>query len=44
MRLVAAVVGLLVVTELAWAADLSPPPVAPAPYNWTGLYVGLNVG
>jgi outer membrane immunogenic protein len=44
MRAVAAAVGLLAVTELAWAADLSPPPVAPAPYNWTGLYVGLNVG
>ena len=44
-RAVAAVVGLLAVTELAWAADLSPPPVAaPAPYNWSGLYIGLNAG
>src|SRR5580700_4745681 len=45
VRAVAAVVGLLAISELAWAADLSPAPaVAPAPYNWTGLYVGANVG
>src|SRR5208282_4469750 len=41
---VAAVVGLLAVTEPAWSADLSPPPAAPVPYNWTGLYIGLNAG
>ena len=40
---VAAVVGVLAVTELAWGADLAPPP-APAYYNWTGLYIGLNAG
>jgi len=44
LKVVAAVVGLLAVTELAWAADLSPPPLAPAPYSWTGLYLGLNAG
>jgi outer membrane immunogenic protein len=45
VRAVAAVVGLLAISELAWAADLSPAPaVASAPYNWTGLYVGANVG
>jgi len=44
-RILAAVVGLLAISELAWAADLSPAPaVTPAPYNWTGLYVGANVG
>ncbi|HLN36728.1 MAG TPA: hypothetical protein VK337_03035, partial [Xanthobacteraceae bacterium] len=43
-RLVAAVVSLLAVTEPAWSADLSPPPVAPAPYSWSGLYIGLNAG
>ncbi len=40
---VAAVVGVLAATELAWGADLAPPP-APAYYNWTGLYIGLNAG
>ena len=44
-RAVAAVVGLLAVTALAWGADLPPPPVAaPAAYNWSGLYIGLNAG
>ena len=43
-RLVAAVVGLLAVTEPAWSADLSPPPAAPVPYSWSGLYIGLNAG
>ena len=43
VRLVAAAFGLLAVTELAWGADLSPPR-APAAYNWTGLYIGLNAG
>ena len=43
IKIVAAVVGVLAVTELAWGADLSPPP-APAYYNWTGLYLGLNAG
>ena len=39
--------GLLAVTGLAWGADLSLPrvaPVAPVPYTWTGIYVGLNAG
>jgi outer membrane immunogenic protein len=43
-RIVAAVVGLLAVTEPAWSADLSPPPAAPVPYTWSGLYIGLNAG
>ncbi len=43
-RVVAAVVGLLTVTEPAWSADLSPPPAAPVPYSWSGLYIGLNAG
>lgn len=44
-RLIAAVIGLLTVTEPAWSADLSPPPAAaPVPYSWTGLYIGLNAG
>jgi len=44
VRAVAAVVGLLAVTELAWGADLSTPPLAPVPYSWSGLYIGLNAG
>ena len=43
-RLVAAVIGLLTVTEPAWCADLAPPPAAPVPYSWSGLYIGLNAG
>ena len=43
IKVVAAVVGVLAVTKLASAADLSPPP-PPATYNWTGLYIGLNAG
>ena len=44
-RAVAAVVALLGGTALAWGADLPPPPVAaPAAYNWSGLYIGLNAG
>ena len=43
-RVVAAAVSLLAVTTLAWGADLSPPVAAPAPYNWSGLYIGLNAG
>ena len=42
-KVVAAAVGVLAVTELAWGADLSPPPT-PANYNWTSLYIGLNAG
>jgi len=42
--LVAAVIGLLTVTEPAWSADLAPPPAAPVPYSWSGLYIGLNAG
>ncbi len=41
--------GLLAVTRQASSADLSPgpipaPAVAPAGYNWNGLYLGLNAG
>ena len=47
-RLVAAVVGLLALTTLAWGADLPAPVAAPAPvpaaYSWSGLYIGLNAG
>ena len=43
-RAVAAIIGLLAVTELAWGADLSTPPLAPVPYSWSGLYIGLNAG
>ncbi len=44
-RLLLAIIGLLAITRLGWAADLSPPVAAPpAPYSWMGLYVGLNVG
>ena len=44
-RAAAAVIGLLAVTTSAQAADLTPPPVAaPAAYNWSGLYIGLNAG
>jgi outer membrane immunogenic protein len=42
--LFAAIVGLLAVTDLAWGADLSTPPLAPVPYSWSGLYIGLNAG
>jgi outer membrane immunogenic protein len=48
VKFVAAVAGLLAVTELAWGADLTPPlasaPPMPVPYTWTGLYIGLNAG
>jgi outer membrane immunogenic protein len=43
VKVVAAAVGLLAVTNLAWGADLAPP-LAPAPYSWTSLYIGLNAG
>jgi outer membrane immunogenic protein len=44
-KIVATVAGVLAVTDLAWGADLPPPP-APTPqyYNWTGLYIGVNAG
>jgi len=35
------------VTYAAVAADKAPvyaPPVTPPPYNWSGLYLGANVG
>jgi outer membrane immunogenic protein len=44
---VTALVGLLAATGYASSADLSPAPiraVAPAAYNWSGLYLGLNAG
>jgi len=43
IKTVAVVVGVLALTELAWGADLSPPP-PPSYYDWTGLYLGLNAG
>ena len=42
-----ATVGAIALTGSAFAADLAPPPpayVPPAPYSWTGLYAGLQVG
>ncbi len=53
MRVIVAIGGLLAATSLAWAADLPsapmPQPVyTPAPpppvYNWSGFYLGANVG
>ncbi len=47
-RVLAAVAGLLAASSLAWGADLpppyTPPPIAPVPYSWTGIYIGLNAG
>ena len=43
VKLLAAFLGLLAVSDAAAAADLSLPAAPPA-YNWTGLYIGLNVG
>src|SRR5208282_3794086 len=42
-----ATVGAIALTGSAFAADLAPPPpayVPPAPYSWSGLYAGLQVG
>jgi outer membrane immunogenic protein len=50
LKVFATAVGFLAaVSELAFGADLPVPPVTPAvpfiaPYSWTGLYIGLNVG
>jgi outer membrane immunogenic protein len=49
VKIVSIAIGLLTVSRVAWAADLSPspviaPPPAPAAYNWNGLYLGLNAG
>lgn len=44
VKIIAAAIGLLSLTKLAWSADLALPPPAPAPYSWTGLYIGLNAG
>jgi outer membrane immunogenic protein len=44
---VTSLVGLFAATGYASSADLSPAPVraiAPAVYNWNGLYLGLNAG
>lgn len=46
-QLFLATVGAIALTGSAFAADLAPPPpayVPPAPYSWTGLYAGLQVG
>jgi outer membrane immunogenic protein len=50
-RVMAALAGLLAVTNFAWAADMSlpmspsmAPPYAPVPYSWSGLYLGVNAG
>lgn len=44
VKLFIAFAGLLALGNLARAADLPAPAVAPAPYSWTGLYLGLNAG
>jgi outer membrane immunogenic protein len=41
---VAAAIGLLTFGRSASAADLAPPPAAPGPYNWNGVYFGGNLG
>src|SRR5208283_69448 len=46
-QLFLATVGAIALTGSAFAADLAPPPpayVPPAPYSWSGLYAGLQVG
>jgi outer membrane immunogenic protein len=46
-QLFLASVGAIALTGSAFAADLTPPPpvyVPPAPYSWTGLYVGGQIG
>jgi outer membrane immunogenic protein len=45
VRLFAALAGMLAAVACAHAAELSPPPpVAPVPYTWTGIYIGGNAG
>lgn len=45
LHLVAALTGILATAGYASAAELPlPPPVAPVPYSWTGLYIGGNAG
>jgi outer membrane immunogenic protein len=44
VRILMAAIGLVAAANAAHAADLSPPPLAPAPYSWTGIYIGLNAG
>lgn len=50
MKLRFAAVALLLSTTSVFAADLAPAPVEPiapiayAPFDWTGFYVGVNVG
>jgi outer membrane immunogenic protein len=42
-----AVIALLAASPAAFAADLgrpAPPPLAPIFYNWTGFYIGANIG
>jgi outer membrane immunogenic protein len=41
----AAIAGLFSVSNVVWGAELSPPPpVAPVPFTWTGIYIGGNAG
>jgi outer membrane immunogenic protein len=45
VKLLVAVAGLVAFGTMAHAADLAvPSAVAPVPYSWTGLYLGLNAG
>jgi len=41
---IALAIALILVVLPARAADLTRAPPAPAPYNWTGAYVGVNFG
>lgn len=46
LKLFASIAGLFSIGTFAWGADLAVPPrpFVPAPYSWTGLYIGLNAG
>lgn len=46
MRALFIAVATLAIGGHAWSADLRPPPpaYAPGPYNWSGYYLGANLG
>ncbi len=43
-RILVAAAALWACGTAARAADLAPPPPAPAAYNWTSIYIGVNGG